>query len=590
MQNFFYLINSLWSHFSNRRKKQFSYLLILMLIASFAEVLSLGAVLPFLAAIADPNYIYTHQYAQPLVQILGLTTASQIILPMTFIFISAVLFSGAVRVLLLYVMTRLSYATGADISFEIYNRTLHQNYDVHISRNSSEIINSIIRKTDDVIGGIISPLLLFISSIVLFVSILIALFSINVFAALVSSVGFGTLYWLIIIKSRQRLNFNSQCIADESTKVVQSLQEGLGGIRDVLLDGNQKFYCDMYRKSDLPLRYAQGNNSFITGSPRFVMEALGMILIAGLAYFLTLADGGISTAMPILGALALGAQRMLPALQQAYGSISTIRGSQASFRDVLKLLEQPFPNRTDDSTLVPIILNKKISLKGVSFRYTNKTPWILNDIDLEIIKGSSVGFIGQTGSGKSTLFDIIMGLLSPTSGSIFVDETLVDANNLHLWQKHIAHVPQSVFLSDGTIAENIAFGCTEEEIDFDRVKRAAKQAQISKLVKGMEHQYQTKVGERGVKLSGGQRQRIGIARALYKEADVIIFDEATSALDNETESEVINTINELKNNLTVLMIAHRLTTLKNCDKIIELEGGNIKSVGTYNEIILKENI
>ncbi|MBT4764581.1 ATP-binding cassette domain-containing protein, partial [bacterium] len=196
----------------------------------------------------------------------------------------------------------------------------------------------------------------------------------------------------------------------------------------------------------------------------------------------------------------------------------------------------------------------------------------------------------QTGSGKSTLFDIIMGLLSPTSGSIFVDETLVDANNLHLWQKHIAHVPQSVFLSDGTIAENIAFGCTEEEIDFDRVKRAAKQAQISKLVKGMEHQYQTKVGERGVKLSGGQRQRIGIARALYKEADVIIFDEATSALDNETESEVINTINELKNNLTVLMIAHRLTTLKNCDKIIELEGGNIKSVGTYNEIILKENI
>ena len=338
MHNFFYLINSLWSHFSNRRKKQFSYLLILMLIASFAEVLSLGAVLPFLAAIADPNYIYTHQYAQPLVQILGLTTANQIILPMSFIFISAVLFSGSVRVLLLYFMTRLSYAAGADISFEIYNRTLHQNYDIHISRNSSEIINSIIRKTDDVIGGIISPILLFISNIVLFFSILIALFSINVFAALVSSVGFGTLYWFIIIKSRQRLNFNSQCIADESTKVIQSLQEGLGGIRDVLLDGNQKFYCDMYRKSDLPLRYAQGNNSFITGSPRFVMEALGMILIAGLAYFLTLSDGGITTAMPILGALALGAQRMLPALQQAYGSISTIRGSQVSFEDVLKLI------------------------------------------------------------------------------------------------------------------------------------------------------------------------------------------------------------------------------------------------------------
>jgi ATP-binding cassette subfamily B protein len=561
-----------------------------MLVASFAEVLSLGAVLPFLAAIADPSYVYTHEYAQPFVQMLEITNPNQIVLPMTSIFISAVLFSGFVRVLLLYVMTRLSYAVGADISFEIYNRTLYQSYDIHISRNSSEIINSIVRKTDDVIGGVISPILLLISSIVMFVSILIALFSINILAAFVSLVGFGGLYWLIMSKSRQRLKSNSICISDESTKVVQVLQEGLGGIRDVLLDGNQKFYCDLYRKSDLPLRYAQGNNSFIAGSPRFLMEILGMVLIAGLAYFLTLADGGISTAMPILGALALGAQKMLPALQHTYASISTIRGAQASFQDILKLLKQPFPSYMNDSTSAPIVLDKKISLKEVSFRYTNKTPWILNNIDLEIIKGSSVGFIGQTGSGKSTLFDIVMGLLSPTNGSIFIDETLVDANNIHLWQQHISHVPQSVFLSDGTIAENIAFGCTEEEIDSDRVKRAAKQAQISKLVEGMERQYQTKVGERGVKLSGGQRQRIGIARALYKETGVIIFDEATSALDNETESEIINTINGLKNNLTILMIAHRLTTLKNCDKIIELEGGNIKSVGTYNEIILKENI
>lgn len=560
-----------------------------MLVASFAEILSLGAVLPFLAAIADPSYVFTHKYAQPLVQILDLTSPNQIILPMVFIFMGAVLFSGFIRVLLLYVMTRLSYAVGADISFEVYNRTLHQNYDIHISRNSSEIITGIVRKTDAVIGGIVSPILLFISSVVLFISILIALFSINVFAALVSSVGFGMLYWFIIIKSRQRLNLNSQCIASESTKVVQLLQEGLGGIRDVLLDGNQKFYCDMYRKSDLRLRYAQGNNAFISGSPRFVMEAVGMILIAGLAYFLSLTDGGISTAMPILGALALGAQRMLPALQQAYGSISAIRGSQASFQDVLKLLDQPLRNKTDDSTLTPVSFDKKVSLKGVSFRYTSKAPWILNDINLEIIKGSSVGFIGQTGSGKSTLFDIIMGLLSPTKGAVFIDEALVDVRNIHLWQKNIAHVPQHIFLSDGTIAENIAFGCNEDEIDFNRVKRAAKQAQISKLVEGLEYQYQTKVGERGVQLSGGQRQRIGIARALYKGAGVIIFDEATSALDNETESEVINTINGLKNNLTILMIAHRLTTLKNCDKIIELEGGKIKAAGTYDEIILKEN-
>ena len=590
MQNFFYLINSLWSHFSNRRKKQFFSIFILMLVASFAEVLSLGAILPFLAAIAEPNYIYTHKYAQPLIRILGLTEPHQIILPLVAIFMGAVLISGSIRVLLLYCMTRLSYAAGADISFEIYNRTLHQNYDVHISRNSSEIINSIIKKTDTVIGGIISPVLLFLSSIFLFIFILIALFIIDPLSSLVSSFGFGMLYWVIIVKSRQRLKLNSQRIADESTKVIQSLQEGLGGIRDVLLDGNQKFYSNMYRKSDLPLRYAQGINSFIINSPRFVMEALGMILIAGLAFFLTLSNDGINAAIPILGALALGAQRLLPALQQSYGAISSIRGSYASFQDVLDLLEQPFPDRTSELTSTPMSFNKKVVLKGISFRYSNKTPWILKDIDLEIIKGSSVGFFGQTGSGKSTLFDILMGLLPPSKGSIIIDETLVDKNNIHLWQKNIAHVPQSVFLSDGTISENIAFGCNVNDIDFDRVKKAAKQAQMSKFIEGMSDQYQTNVGERGVKLSGGQRQRIGIARALYKEADIIIFDEATSALDSKTESEIINTINGLKNNLTILMIAHRLTTLKHCDKIIKVESGNIEVAGPYNEIIQKENI
>lgn len=556
-----------------------------MLVSSFAEVLSLGAVLPFLAAIADPSYIYTHEYAQPLIQMLEITDPNQIILPMTSIFIGSIVFAGLIRILQLYVMTRLSYAIGADISLELYNRTLYQKYDIHISRNSSEIINSIVIKTNEVIGGIISPVLLLISSTVMFSSILITLFAINTSAALVCLFGFGALYLLIMGKSRQHLKLNSKCIADESTKVVQILQEGLGGIRDVLLDGNQQFYCNMYRKSNLPLRYAQGNNSFIAGSPRFLMETLGMTLIAGLAYFLTLTDGGISTAMPILGALALGAQKMLPALQQTYASISTIRGAQASFRDVLKLLKQPFPNYTNDSTLTPIAFDKKISLKNISFRYTDKMPWILKNIDLEIVKGSSVGFIGHTGSGKSTLFDIIMGLLSPTNGSIVIDDTVVNDSNIRLWQKHIAHVPQSVFLSDGTISENIAFGQTKDEIDFDRVKMAAEQAKISEFIEGTECQYQTKVGERGAKLSGGQRQRIGIARALYKKSDVIIFDEATSALDNETETEVVNAINELKNDLTIIMIAHRLSTLKNCDKIIKIENGNIKAIGSYNEMI-----
>jgi len=577
-------------HLSGKRRKQFLYIVVLMLISSFAEVLSLGAILPFLGAISDPGFIYNHEYMQAVVRVFNLTHKEQIVLPMTLVFIGAVLFAGFVRILLLYVMTRFAYAVGSDIGFKVYNRTLYQSYDTHMSRNSSEIINSIVRKVDDVVGGVVTPSLLLISSAILLVGILTALFLIHLLAALISAIGFGFLYWLITVKSRRHLAINSRKIANESTKVVKSLQEGLGGIRDVLLDGNQQYYCNIFRKSDLSLRLAQGNNSIVSGAPRFLMEAVGMVLIAVLAYSLTLSDEGIGSVMPVLGALALGAQRMLPALQQVYASVSTIRGAQSSLDDVVELLNQPIPKYTNKSHSDKITFHNSIILDKVSFRYPNENTDTLKNITLKIDKGLSIGIIGQTGSGKSTLFDILMGLLSPTTGTISVDGVVVSDNNIQAWRECIAHVPQHVFIADKTIAENIAFGCTEEEIDFDRVRRSAEQAQLSKFIEGMDCQYRTKVGERGVKLSGGQCQRIGIARALYKKADIIVFDEATSALDNETEFEIMNTINKLKSDLTILMIAHRLTTLKGCDKIVKIENGNVKSVGTYNEIILKENI
>lgn len=585
MKNFVNLIVVLWKQLSSKRRKQSKYVVALMLLSSFSEVISIGAILPFLSVISNPDFIFNHKYAQPLVLFFGYDHASQIVFPITIFFIAAVLFAAFIRMTFLFVMTRFSYAVGADITSQIYKRTLHQDFLVHLSRNSSEIITSIIRKTDDVIGGIITPLLMLISSIVLLISILFALFAIDPLVALISLVGFGLLYWIIIIRSRKLLNINSKLIAVESTNVVKVLQEGLGGIRDVILDGNQSFYHDNFRKSDLSLRRAQGNNSIISISPRYLMEALGMVLIALLAYSLTISSDGMTKVMPVLGALALAAQKMLPALQQVYASISTIRGSQASFIDVLKLLNQKIqlPIEANDETLVTF--NKSIELRNIKFRYNNESSLILKKINLTIGKGSIVGFVGETGSGKSTLFDIIMGLLSPLSGSLLIDSISINKNNVLDWQKQIAHVPQSVFLSDASVAENIAFGCRPDEIDSERVRKAAKQAQISNFFESMPEGYEAKVGERGVKLSGGQRQRIGIARALYKEAEIIIFDEATSALDNNTESEVMRTIYALKDNLTILLIAHRVTTLQNCNKIVKLNNGEIEAIGSYSEVI-----
>jgi len=555
-----------------------------MIIASILEIVSLGSVLPFLSVLIAPEQVFQHEYAQPLISALTLREPIQLILPITILFIIAVLVAGIVRLYLLYVMTRLSYAIGADLSINIYRRTLYQPYATHVARNSSEVINSIMTKTNTVISAILATLLL-VSSILILIGIIAVLFVIDIGVALSTSIGFGLLYWLVIRYNKKHLKNNSQIIADQSTQILKSLQEGLGGVRDVLIDGTQEFYCKLYRNADLPMRRAIGNNIFIGGSPRYIMETLGMTLIAGLAYVLTQKQGGMVAAIPLLGALALGAQKLLPVLQTIYSSYSAIKGGEFSFEDVLYLLDQPLPEYENQPT--PIRFDKEIKLTNLSFRYNQESPWILKNINLSLKKGSNIGFIGSTGSGKSTLLDIIMGLLSATEGDLFIDQQPIDNKSRRSWQMNIAHVPQNIYLSDNSIEENIAFGVSKDKIDHQRVRKVAQQAQIAQLIEQWQEGYQTFVGERGIRLSGGQRQRIGIARALYKKASVLIFDEATSALDNETEREVMEAIKDLDGEITVLIIAHRLTTLRNCDKVVKLDNNHALSVGSYKEMVNK---
>ena len=555
-----------------------------MLFASVAEVISIGAVVPFLGVLTTPSRVFEHPAAQLLVQSLGLTSASQLLLPLTIAFGLAAIISGGIRVLLLWATTRLSFAAGLELGINIYRRTLYQPYAVHVARNSSDIIGGITSKTHSVIYQTILPTLIFFSSSIMLIVILSALLTIDPGASLLFFGGFGFIYSVIIWLTRHRLVGYSQTIARETTQVLRVLQEGLGGIRDILLDGSQAAYCESYRKADLRLRWAQASNVFIALSPRYAMEALGMILIAGLAYKFSQEPIGGTMVLPILGALALGAQRLLPVAQQAYVAWAGIKGSQASLGDTLELLDQPLPEYVAKLGTEPLTFNKDLELKDLSFRYTADTPWVLRDITLTIPKGSRVGFIGPTGSGKSTLLDIIMGLLQPTSGTLAIDGRPISPHNSRAWQSRIAHVPQTVFLGDTTIAENIAFGRLREEIDFDRVRWAAQKAQIAEVIETWPDKYQTFTGERGIRLSGGQRQRIGIARALYKQADVIVFDEATSALDYETERAVMASIESFNTNITILIIAHRVTTLQRCTQIIELRDTGIIRICAYQDI------
>lgn len=580
------LLRHLFRHITSRRRDQLAWLFVIMVFASFAEVASIGAVLPFLGALMSPERVFAHPAARPLIAQLHLSAPRDLMLPLTVLFVSAAVFSGGMRLILLWAQTRLGHAIGADFSLKIYRNTLYQPYAVHVARNSSQVIAGISTKANVVVGGALLPLLNILSSSLLLLTVLVVLVAINPLVTVAAFGGFGGLYGVVAITTRSRLGHHSKRVSQESTKVIKALQEGLGGIRDVLIDGTQATYCEVYREADLPLRRSLANLQILAGAPRFLVESLGMALIAILAYGLASREHGIAGAIPVLGALAVGAQRMLPVFQQLYASWSASRGSQISVQDVLELLDQPLPRHADDCRQGVIPFRSSIQLHNLGFRYSEGAPWVLRGIDLKIHKGTRLGLMGVTGSGKSTLLDILMALLAPSEGTLAIDGTPITAKNHRAWQAHIAHVPQAIFLADATIAENIAFGVPSERIDHARIRRAARDAQIADTIESMGGKYDTKVGERGVRLSGGQRQRIGIARALYKEADVIVLDEATSALDDETERNVMDAIRSIGKDITVLIVAHRLTTLSQCDSIIKLDCGEIVGAGTYEEMVI----
>lgn len=576
---------NIWHNLTKRRKYQLLLLLVLMIFASIFEVVSLGAVVPFLAVLTSPEQVFQYEYIQPLLRFLEINNSNQLILPITITFSITVLIAGSVRLLLVYCTQRLSCAIGSDLSSSIFRRTLYQDYKVHLSRNSSEVINGIITKTNTVLFNVLNPCLFLVSSVIILIGIITTLFFINAKIALSAIIVFSFLYWVVISSTRSHLKRNSEIIANRSTQMVKSLQEGLGGIRDVIINASEEFYYKLYRQADIASRRASGMNMFISLSPRFLIEAIGMILIASLAYLLTLQKSGFATAIPTLGALALGAQRLLPLLQQIYSSYSLIKGSKNSFEDILDLLKQPLPGFASQLKPKPLPFKKEIKLINVNFRYNQKSSWVFKKLNLTISKGTRVGFIGKTGTGKSTLLDIVMGLLPLTEGNLVIDNQEISMENYRDWQANISHVPQNIYLSDSTIMENIAFGVPKEQINLQQVRKAAKQAQIEDLIKSWQDGYETFVGERGIRLSGGQRQRIGIARALYNKCNLLILDEATSALDNETEHEIMQVIKKLRKDITVLIIAHRHSTLKNCDMIVRLLKNNKIKIATYQNMI-----
>ncbi len=580
------MLYKLWRHFSIKRKKQFIVILFLMITASFAELLSLGAILPFLGVLANPDKAISYFENLPfgLHDFLIHKDTSWLVVFITTIFIVCAVFSGLVRFLCQYALIRFSHSIGADFSAQIVRLTLYQPYIIHCSKNSSEFLNMVTVRVNEAVYAVLVPTLTLFSSIFLAIAILTGLFVIQPYVALGSLLGFGSIYILISIFSQRKLSEYGKVMHTESNRLFKVLQETSGGIKDIIINGTQSNFLDYYLQVDIPLRRSRSSAQFISAAPKYGLEVAGMILIALIALYLSDRSQGMYGAIPVIGAMALGAQKLLPIMQTCFFSWSQIQTFGNSLPHVIRMLDQPNNESLIDISGGCIQFSKEIRFERVSFKYFDQQPYVLNDGSLLIAKGSRVGVVGSSGSGKSTLADLLMGLLTPNKGSIYIDDEELNKQNLRSFQNLIAHVPQDIFLADASIAENIAFGIPYEKINFDLVREAALSAHLIE-VESWPDGYRTSVGERGVLLSGGQRQRIGIARALYKKAEIIIFDEATSALDTVTESIVIEAINSLPKDITLVLIAHRLSTLEKCSKILEVIDGRVVQYDGFNEYI-----
>ena len=579
------LLLGIGDYLSARRKRQLVLLCFTTCFSAVAELVSLGSIIPFLSVLTAPERLWTKSWVRHLASFMGWTEPSQLLGPFALLFVVAVSISAVVRLLNLRIGVRLAAAIGSDLSTEAYCRTLYQPYCVHMARNTSSVISKITSQSSRSVEAFFD-LLIACASASVAIAILAGLILLSWTTSLSAVFIFGGLYVLLLHVTKSRLAKNSSAAADAGVRVLKSLQEGLGAIREVLLDGTQPFYVELYMASERMQRKHTADNRFLIGFPRFLIEATGLILVAVFA-FLAAVRGEILELLPVLGAFALGAQRLLPAMQQVYGGWSSVRGASADLESILTMLSQPMPPKIGIAS--KLRLQKEIYFKNVLFSYAQGSGGVIQSLSLKINAGCKLGIIGSTGSGKSTTVDLLMGLLSPTQGQILVDGLdLHDPGHperLLAWRSAIAHVPQSIYLADSSIAENIAFGFPKEKIDFDRVRLAAQQAQIASFIEASPEGYNSFVGERGIRLSGGQRQRLGIARALYKQAQVLILDEATSALDNDTEQAVMDAINQLDRNLTVVMIAHRLSTVAKCDRVIRLDHGSVVADGPPSEVL-----
>ena len=584
-------IKKILSLLNTSERKSGGWLLFMILIMSFLDMLGIASILPFMAIITNPNIIETNSILNATYQasaLLGVETEKQFIFALGIVVVTFLVFSLTFKAFATYAQIRFVRMLSYSISKHLAEGYIQQPYSWFLNQHSADLGKTILSEVDAVVSGAIKPLIDLIAKSVLTIFIIVLLLIANPKITMIISFSIGSIYGLIFFLMRSYLNLIGKRRLKSNEQRFTAISEAFGAVKEIKLFGLEKIFIKNFSDSAKIFALTQTSSTIIGQLPRFFLEALafgGIMLI--ILYKLSF-SGNFNDALPIISLYVFAGYRLIPALQKIYNcftKLTFVGPSLDKLCDNFKNLE-PLKNLQDQNT---ISCNKSIALKKVNYVYPNSSRMILKDINLFIPAESIVGILGKTGSGKTTIVDIILGLLEPKIGTLEIDGRVINRKNSRFWQRSIGYVPQHIYLSDDTIESNIAFGVETKEINQEAVIQASKIANLHEFVtKELQEQYQTKVGERGIRLSGGQRQRIGIARALYHKPQLLILDEATSALDNQTEKIVMDQINKLSEVSTIIMITHRLKSIEICDLILKIENGMIISKETNKQGIIKK--
>lgn len=556
-----------------------------ILLAIF-EILGVASIVPFMSIVLDSSLIYSNKYLRYFYEFFQYESETTFIIHSGLMVICFIGISNLFSALMFYFMTMFSKFQGHLLSIRILRGYLSQPYSYFLEINSAELGKNILSEVDRIVKGVILAGIQAASKGILVLTVLCFLLVYNPQVALMLILAVGGSYILIYKVARNFLNAIGVRSARAVTDRFKAVNESFTGIKDVKLRGIEGQFIEQFRDPSILHAKLTSQALIISALPRYLIEIIAFGGIIGVVLFLLIVNYPAQEIISTLSLFALGGYRLMPAIQNIYAGISMIKFNSAALDIVINALTLPRKDKSKQLELrAPLPYQCSISLQDISFRYSSNLPNILNKLNLKINHNEAIGLVGKTGSGKTTLVDLLMGLLKPSNGKIFVDSTEINSSNIQNFQSMIGYVPQYIYLIDASISANIAFGVTEENINFDRLEEVSRMANLDKFIKSLPEGLNTMVGENGVRLSGGQRQRIGIARALYTQPQILILDEATSSLDGGTENLVMEAINNLASKVTMVIIAHRLDTLKECNNIYLLDQGEIIASGSYNSLI-----